>query len=190
MLSSFRRTMKALTMAALTIGTLVAVPAIAEASTANSTNVTLASSDPWIMEAHSGLCLRPTGGGTANSLIIEQASCSSSATLTQRGWYFDTVGGYVRMRNWNSGKCMNVQGGSMVDHAKVIQYTCASGTNDQWQQVYSGSENGMDYYKFINRKSGKCLNVTGNSQSIGADLIQYTCGSPQFADVFTWYAPH
>jgi hypothetical protein len=160
---------------------VVVVPAPAQA----------AESGPWIIEAYSGLCLRPTGGGTANSVIIEQAQCSRSVPLEQRAWYFvDAPNGYYRLRNMKSGKCMNVQGASMSNSAKVIQYTCSStATNDQWQLFYSGSQDGRDYYKLRNRKSLKCMNVQGASTVIGADIIQYTCGSTRFNDVFTWYSP-
>jgi len=81
----------------------------------------------------------------------------------------------------NSGKCMNVAGGSTANSAKVIQYTCvASATNDKWVVVPKGN----DLYWIQNVGSGKCLTVYGASTANNASLIQYTCTTGANE---TWY---
>ena len=74
-------------------------------------------------------------------------------------------------------KCLNVQGGSKKDSAKVVQYSCQSVSkyNDQWQLHYSGASgtNG-DLYTLHNRNSN------------GTALIQYTC-TGSWNDFFTWW---
>ena len=75
---------------------------------------------------------------------------------------------------------------------RSLQYTCGTSAgveNDQWQILYSGSENGIDYYKMVNRKSKLCLNVPNASTSPGVGLVQYACGAARFNDIFTWYLP-
>jgi hypothetical protein len=77
-----------------------------------------------------------------------------------------------------SNKCMNVSGASMLDGAKVIQYTCTDGaTNEQWYLQYVGYLNGSDYYLLHARHSNKCLNVQYASLNNNALLIQYSCGN-------------
>ena len=66
----------------------------------------------------------------------------------------DAGGGYFRIVNQNSGKCLDVASASTADGANIIQYTCGSGTNQQWQWVATGS-----YFQLKARHSGKCLDV-------------------------------
>jgi hypothetical protein len=86
----------------------------------------------------------------------------------------------------NSGKCLNVTGGSTANNAKVIQYTCVpTATNDKWVVVPKGKDaDGFDYYWVQNVASGKCLAVAGASKANNASLIQYTCTT---GGNETWY---
>ena len=71
----------------------------------------------------------------------------------------------------HSGKCVDVQGASRANSARVIQYTCHRGANQQWRPVpISGG-----YYELVARHSGKCLDVRGASRANSTPLIQYTC---------------
>jgi hypothetical protein len=65
-----------------------------------------------------------------------------------------------------------VANSSTADGANVIQYTCGSGTNQQWQWQATGS-----YFRIVARHSGKCLDVVDSGTGDGADIQQYTCGS-------------
>ena len=73
-----------------------------------------------------------------------------------------------------TGKCLNVSGGSTANGAKVVTYTCsATGTNDRWQLVPQG-----DYrYQVKGIQSGKCLTVSGASLADKAAIITYTCNT-------------
>ena len=75
---------------------------------------------------------------------------------------------YYKLVNKNSGKVMDVNGGSYNSGANIIQWNYTSGVNQQWQFVKTASGD----YKIINQKSGKVLDVSGGSTSTGANLIQ------------------
>ncbi|KRF18386.1 RICIN domain-containing protein [Paenibacillus sp. Soil787] len=75
---------------------------------------------------------------------------------------------YYKLVNKNSGKVMDVNGGSYNSGATIIQWNDTSGLNQHWQFVKTASGD----YKIINQKSGKVLDVSGGSTSTGANLIQ------------------
>jgi len=80
---------------------------------------------------------------------------------------------YVTLVNRNSGKCLDVVNGSSENNAEVVQYTCGTGHNQQWnpQDAASG------YVNLVARHSGKCLDVVSGSTADNAKVIQYTCGT-------------
>ncbi|MFE2558312.1 RICIN domain-containing protein [Streptomyces sp. NPDC059352] len=73
----------------------------------------------------------------------------------------------------SSGKCLDVAGGSIIDGAAAIQWSCGSQLNQQ----FTVSDQGNGYVKLINRNSGKCLDVADSSTADGAAAIQWSCGS-------------
>ncbi len=167
--------------------TLLALALAAGALLATASPAAAATQGPYYLWTwHSGQCVHVQGGSVAQSAQVEQYGCPF-AQDTSFEWYFvDTDNGHYRIYNRRSGRCLNVQGGSIANSAKVIQFTCGStSTNDQWKpvRVYDGEH---DFYQLRNRKSGKCLNVQGGSQAIGADLIQFTCGGSVRNDWFSW----
>ncbi|MEV4103140.1 RICIN domain-containing protein [Nonomuraea sp. NPDC049649] len=77
---------------------------------------------------------------------VISASTADNAEIKQWTWngggnqkwqFQDAGGGYVRIVNQHSGKCLDVAGGSTADGANIIQYTCGSGTNQQWSRTPS-----------------------------------------------------
>ncbi len=62
------------------------------------------------------------------------------------------------------GKCVDVNGGSSTDGAKVQLWTCNSGANQKWTQTGTTL-----------RALDKCLDVTGASQTDGAVVRLWTC---------------
>jgi hypothetical protein len=116
-----------------------------------------------------------TGSGTNLDLTIRN---QSGADRLRYGWGDDVGGGgpadpVTRIVNQGSGKCVDVVSGSTADAAEIIQYTCGSGANQQWQLRNLGN----GYYNLVAQHSGKCLDVSGASTANGAAVIQYTCGS-------------
>jgi hypothetical protein len=145
---------------------------------------------------HSQQCIDSNPLGPDPS--VYQNHCDIGWQTYGQLWHFeDTTGGYYRILsdNWNR-KCLNVQGNSKDNSAKVITYWCGespSTRNDQWMPVYQRTlrlhGKNYDYYRLVNRHSGKCLNVQGGAVEDGADLIQFTCGRGNGNDEFTWDRP-
>ncbi|MBA2394871.1 MAG: RICIN domain-containing protein [Ktedonobacteraceae bacterium] len=71
--------------------------------------------------------------------------------------------------NRNSGKVLDVSGGSTANGAGVIQYMSHSSTNQQWSIVAASG-----YYKLVNVKSGKDLDVSNSSTANGGAIDQWT----------------
>ena len=103
-------------------------------------------------------------------------SMSYNGTLsidTATGAVSGLTSGYNKLIARHSSKCGDVASASTANNAAVIQYTCGSGTNQQWR--LQNLNNG--YHQIVARHSEKCLDVTSASTTAGAALIQYTCGS-------------
>jgi hypothetical protein len=73
----------------------------------------------------------------------------------------------------NSGKVLDVDGGSVQDGAKVQQWTDHGGANQQWSFEAVGPVNGQPAYKLVCANSGKVLDVTGGSLQAGAAVVQW-----------------
>ncbi|MCL7429631.1 family 43 glycosylhydrolase [Streptomyces sp. YS415] len=84
----------------------------------------------------------------------EPASASTTYTLSNR----------------NSGKCLDVAGGSTADGANVQQWTCNGGTNQRWRL----EDLGDDTHRLVNVGTGKVLDTENCSAADGADLRQWS----------------
>ena len=75
--------------------------------------------------------------------------------------------------NVNSGKALDINGGSTSDGAQVIQYSYHSGTNQMWAFTALG----WGLYKFSpGSNANGSLNVTGGSLFDGSAIEQWTYG--------------
>jgi GH43 family beta-xylosidase len=84
----------------------------------------------------------------------EPATASTAYTVTNR----------------NSGKCMEVTGGSAVDGANVAQYTCNGNAGQRWRL----EDLGDDTHRLVNVATGKALDTADCSTADGADLRQWS----------------
>ena len=75
----------------------------------------------------------------------------------------------IKLVNRNSGKALDVGGGSTADGGRVIQYRDTGGTNQHWQLVGSAG-----FTTLVNRNSGKVLEVNAGSTVDGASIVQWT----------------
>jgi endoglucanase len=87
----------------------------------------------------------------------------SNATAVTGPWYIVSR---------NSGRCVNVRGGSTANGAQIIQYDCVTALNNLW---YLDGPYGDGYYYIVSANSDRCLNVQGGSTANGAAIIQYDC---------------
>ncbi|MGW2614935.1 family 43 glycosylhydrolase [Streptomyces sp. NPDC001500] len=72
--------------------------------------------------------------------------------------------------NRNSGKCLDVAGGSAADGANVLQWTCNGGANQKWRV----EDQGDDTSRLVNVATGKVLDTADCSTADGADLRQWS----------------
>ncbi|MBV7700197.1 family 43 glycosylhydrolase [Streptomyces sp. TRM70350] len=72
--------------------------------------------------------------------------------------------------NRNSGKCLDVAGGSSADGANVQQYACHGGSNQRWRL----EDLGDDTHRLVNVATGKVLDTANCSTADGADLRQWS----------------
>ncbi|MFI6376109.1 family 43 glycosylhydrolase [Streptomyces sp. NPDC050546] len=72
--------------------------------------------------------------------------------------------------NRNSGKCLDVAGGSGADGTNVFQWSCTGGANQKWRI----EDLGDDTSRLVNVATGKVLDTAECSAADGADLRQWS----------------
>ncbi|MFE7268247.1 RICIN domain-containing protein [Streptomyces sp. NPDC057592] len=100
---------------------------------------------------------------SAALLVSVQTTTASAATFT------------AELVARHSQKCASVENASTQNNARVIQYDCVNGTNQQWKLVATSA----GYYTISAVNSDKCLSVEGASTQNGAKAVQFECqGGP------------
>ncbi|WP_408057336.1 RICIN domain-containing protein [Streptomyces chiangmaiensis] len=123
-----------------------------------------------VVNSGSGKCLDARAAGTANGTVVQQYACNS--TTAQQWSFTSTSDGYVRINNRNDpAKVVDVTDVSTADGAPLQLWAYGGGGNQQWLPV----DEGGGAYHFVNRHSGKCLDVPGASTADSVQLTQYTC---------------
>jgi trehalose utilization protein/ricin-type beta-trefoil lectin protein len=118
----------------------------------------------------SGKCIDARAAGTASGTAIQQYTCNASNA--QQYQFATTSGGYVRINNrGNSAQALDVTNVSTADNAPIQTWTYSGGNNQQWQPVAEAD----GAYHFVNRNSGKCLDVPAASTADSVQLVQYAC---------------
>lgn len=77
----------------------------------------------------------------------------------------------------HSWKCLDVTDNSQSNGAKLQQYGCHYGPNQQWRLEYYTSYAGDDYYRVRVASTGKCVDIEDASQADRARAQQYSCHS-------------
>jgi len=108
-------------------------------------------------------------GATVSSITLQP---HTAALLTgPLGGAPPPSGTYNTLKARHSGQCLDVYGVSLVNGARVAQWTCNGGDNQRWQlQAVGGG-----YYNLVVKHSGQCLDVYGASQADGASVVQWPC---------------
>lgn len=76
--------------------------------------------------------------------------------------------------NVHSNKCLDVENWSTDNGARVQQWECHGGTNQQWEEVSSS----LGGFRLVSVNSRKCLDVQGLSKDDGARIQQWDCWVP------------
>ncbi|GAB3805764.1 glycosyl hydrolase family 95 catalytic domain-containing protein [Micromonospora zhanjiangensis] len=106
-------------------------------------------------------------GGFARRVTLT-AGVRTQLTVGLSGGGPDPGAGTVRLVNRNSGKVLDVNGGSTADGATVIQWPWSGAANQRWRLL----ANSDGSYRLSSVASGKVLTSTGDNQ--GATLVQST----------------
>ncbi len=123
-----------------------------------------------VVNAGSGKCVDARAAGTADGTAVQQYDCNG--TGAQQWQLRATSGGYYQIDNFsNTAEAWDVTDVSTADSAPVQTWTYSGGLNQQWMPV---AESG-DTYHFVNRNSGKCLDVPSASTDNSVQLQQYAC---------------
>lgn len=121
-------------------------------------------------------------GGLAAIMLIVLSVFGGSASASA-DTYYTTINTRV------NGMCLDNPGGSTTNYKTMQIYYCNGGLNQQWN--YRPGPTG-GYGMLENAASGKCLNVHGNSMSVGGVVNQAVCTALpnqqwSVADVFNGY---
>jgi galactose oxidase len=136
-----------------------------------------------VIVQHSGQCLSVAGGSTAAGAQIVQNTCSGANSEL---WTFPVGASGVQLRNSNSALCASVSAASTADGASVVQSPCSSSSTHFNWSFSSGLFAPTTPLVLQANHSGKCMNVSGNSTSSGANIIQWPCagtGNERFTAV-------
>jgi hypothetical protein len=118
----------------------------------------------------SGKCVDARAAATGDGTAVQQYTCNGSAA---QSWQFTaTDAGYYRIGAASApNQVWDETGVSTADGALTQLWLYGGGSNQQWQPV---AESGGSYH-FVNRNSGKCLDVPSASTADSVQLQQYTC---------------
>ena len=129
-----------------------------------------------IMNAHSGLCLSPAGGGRGNNGEIVQFTCDQDPS---RFWSFTAVNGdIVEITNLNSGLCLTIAGGNTERNIVSVQYTCDSDASRRWRYTVVDATT----FRLVNVHSGLCLTIAGGGTGRNTTAVQYPCDGDRSRD--------
>jgi len=123
-----------------------------------------------VVNKGSGKCVDARSAASADGTAVQQYACNAS---TAQNWQLvATSDGYYRVNsNLDATKAWDVTDVSTADSAPVQLWTYSSGNNQQWLPVAEAD----GAYHFVNRNSGKCLDVPSASTADSVQLAQYTC---------------
>ncbi|MFC1426689.1 RICIN domain-containing protein [Streptacidiphilus sp. N1-12] len=123
-----------------------------------------------VVNSNSGKCVDARAAATANGTAVQQYTCNATAA---QNWVFTaTSGGYFQVGSAPSpAQVWDVTNVSTADSAPIQLWAYGGGNNQQWLPVAESTGT----YHFVNRNSGKCLDVPAASTADSTQLQQYTC---------------
>lgn len=138
-----------------------------------------------VVARNSGKCVDVDSASTANGATVQQYRCNGSGA--QQWQFVPTSNGYVKIVTRNdTSKGWDIADRSTTNGAKLQLYTINDdgGANQQWLPVPEAT----GVYHFVNRLSGKCLDVPSASLYDSVQLQQYDCNGSA-AQSFAVHSP-
>ena len=119
--------------------------------------------------------------GVSGAVVMRPAG-AQAAPYTPVPTSRDPEIGPFYMKNYHSGKCLDVPGQSMNNNVLLDQWTCVNQTNVKWSLRFAGwqmsSQSVWASFRIVNNHSGKCLTVPRGTRATNGDrLSQTTCQS-------------
>jgi Ricin-type beta-trefoil lectin domain-like len=144
-----------------------------------------------LQNRNSGKVLGVDGMSTANSANMSTANSARVQQFEDNGttdhlWQLiDSGNGYLRLKNFNSGKVVGVSGMSTADSAQVVQFDDNGTADHDWRPIPDGQ------IKVQNVNSGKLLAVENMPTANSARVQQFAdTGTDDHLWVFLPDAPH
>ncbi|WTR18921.1 RICIN domain-containing protein [Streptomyces sp. NBC_00138] len=149
---------------------LPASAGLALLSAGNAGAATVPTSPATVTGVGSGKCVDARAAVTVNGTAVQQYTCNGTAA---QQWQFTaTDSGYYRIGAAGApNQVWDETGVSTADGALTQLWLYGGGANQQWLPV---AEAGGAFH-FVNRNSGKCLDVPSASTADSVQLQQYTC---------------
>ncbi len=118
----------------------------------------------------SGKCVDARAAATGNGTAVQQYTCNGTAA---QSWQFTpTDSGYYQVGvSTAPDQVWDETDVSTADGALTQLWLYGGGANQQWQPVAESSGS----FHFVNRNSGKCLDVPSASTDDSVQLQQYAC---------------
>jgi beta-glucanase (GH16 family) len=128
-----------------------------------------------VVNQRSGLCVDDAGWNTENGAAVIQWTCGVGQDNQEwqlrptDGGYYDVLVRQATYLGWD----VTGGAGATGNSVKVQLWAVggSGGTNQQWKPVPLGD----NYFKFVARHSGRCLDVPGSSTANGVQLQQWDC---------------
>ncbi|WP_435204690.1 RICIN domain-containing protein [Micromonospora sp. bgisy143] len=120
-----------------------------------------------VLRSPAGLCLGLDGDD--EKAEAELAACTGGP---EQQWVLNPVGtGAVTMTNAAHGQCLDVEGGSGDDGARMMQFPCHGQANQQWRLTPTGAGPIL----LVAVHSGKCAQAEDDGAEAGDDIRQRPC---------------
>ncbi|MET8088533.1 RICIN domain-containing protein [Micromonospora sp. NPDC005220] len=122
---------------------------------------------PRVLRAASGLCLGLDGDG--EKAEAELAVCTGAP---EQQWVVSPTGADVMtVTNAAYGQCLDVEGGSRDDGARLQQFPCHGEANQQWRLGGTGTGAVL----LVAAHSNKCAQADDDAAEAGDDIRQRPC---------------
>ncbi|MET8308394.1 RICIN domain-containing protein [Micromonospora sp. NPDC005173] len=122
---------------------------------------------PKVLRTASGLCLGLDGDG--EKAEAELAACTGGP---EQQWVVNPAGAdVVTLTNAAYGQCLDVEGGSADDGARMLQFPCHGQVNQQWRLTASGTGPVL----LVAVHSGKCGQADDDGAEAGDEVRQRSC---------------
>ncbi|MDG4759876.1 RICIN domain-containing protein [Micromonospora sp. WMMD710] len=142
-------------------------PSVEPSPTPSATTPAAPATGPRVLRSVSGLCLGLNGDG--EKAEAELAVCTGGP---EQQWVVSPIGpDTVTLTNAAHGQCLDVEGGSGDDGARLQQFPCHGEPNQQWRLPATGAGPVL----LVAVHSGKCGQVDDDGVEAGDDVRQRPC---------------